>query len=171
MATLITDVSAELLTLVEAKAFARVSHSLEDEILRGLIKEARGIIASKTSQAIGRQTWKTVVAKPDNVTVLYSPLIPLYSVEATLDGEPLDLSSAIIDDATGAVHLIDSISGTKLELEWVVGTESKEMTDRDLFGAWKSIVAFLYDNRGADDQPDLPASVNAVLARNKVYHV
>lgn len=173
MATLITEVTAELLSLARAKTYAKVSHNFEDDLIRGLITAARKIIQTKTGYAIGVQTYREVrsINGRGGISVLTSPFRPLRSCTVTLDGVEVDLSAAIIEDDLARVHLETPLYGSRLVTVWEVGTLDAPSTEADIFDAWEATVAFLYENRGADDQPPLPSSVMQTLARHRVFQV
>lgn len=172
MATLITEVAAELLTLESVKAYLRVTHSLEDGILTDLIKAARKLIQSKTGYAIGSQVHREIrFIRGEPITRLTSPLRPINSLVVTIDGTTCDISEAIVEDDLAIVHLAAPLYGDKLAVDWTVGTTALGLTETDIVDAWKSLVGFMYENRGADDQVAMPAAIAQVLGRYRVYQV
>lgn len=78
MKTLVTDVSFEPLSILEAKAHLRVHTEDEDLLIENLISAARKHVEGVTRRAIGTQTWDITYSSFHDIEEI--PLPPLQSV-------------------------------------------------------------------------------------------
>lgn len=135
-----TDTGAEPMTLPEVKDYLRVTHSFEDDVISELIKEARQSLEKATNLSVVESDVEVTFTNYRNSFRLpYSPIASITLAE--LDGE--DVSAEIIGD-----ELIYQGRGT-LELEYETGA----YPGADM--AIKEYVAFLYNNRGGGDLPQV----------------
>lgn len=80
--TLLTPAEAWPVTLTEAKAHCRVTHSDEDTLITGLIKAATRHVEQNLSMSIAEQQWLLTLDEfADNIELLRGPVIEVDSVE------------------------------------------------------------------------------------------
>jgi hypothetical protein len=93
---LLTPPEGEPLSLDEAKAFLRVEHSDDDEVIAALVSGARGHVESQTRRALITQHWRIVAdAWPESGRLPVRPA-PLQ-----------ELTAACVYDLEGLAHDID----------------------------------------------------------------
>jgi uncharacterized phiE125 gp8 family phage protein len=78
----ITDAATEPLTLSEAKAFLRVTHSAEDALITAMITAARQACEGEIGRSLIAQVWeKTLDCFPDAIELPNPPIIAITSVQ------------------------------------------------------------------------------------------
>lgn len=101
---LITAPASEPITLAEAKAHLRVTHSAEDTLIESLIKEARDFCEAETGRALMAQTWeKTYDNFPAALELAKLPVSSVTTLKYTDEnGAEQTLSSAsyVLDNAS-----------------------------------------------------------------------
>lgn len=178
---LLSGPAVEPVSLDEAKAFLRVEHDDDDDVIAALIAGARVHVEAQTRRALIVQSWRLVRdAWPADGRVPIMP-VPLREITAArvyrLDGttQALDVSGLAVDaSAVPAVAAFDAppapgrvVGGVELDIEVGYG-EAADDVPADLRQAIRLLVAHWYENRGliALGQPVsvLPASVAAILS-------
>lgn len=182
-AILIEPPPTEPLKLEETKAFLRVEHTAEDDLIASLISAARGAVEQATRRALITQGFRIVLdAWPAGDRIL-SPVSPLRSVTAArvraADGGATDLNLAAFTldtvSAPGAVHfdrglVIEPgrlIAGIEIEITAGYG-ESAASVPEPLRQAMRLLVARYYAQRDRIEKDELPEAVRALLAPYRV---
>jgi uncharacterized phiE125 gp8 family phage protein len=107
---LLTAPAVEPISLAEAKAFLRVEHDDDDDVIAALIAGARIYVEAQTRRALITQSWRlTRDAWPQTGKIAVRPA-PLQSLEAVrvYDGQatPLEVDvEAFVVDTAGALPL------------------------------------------------------------------
>jgi len=181
---LLTPPSAEPVTLAEAKAFLRVEHDADDDVIATLVTAARCHVEAQTRRALLTQVWRlTRDAWPIDGRIPVAPS-PLQA-----------LAAARVHDAAGAAHALDpqvflvDAAGAQLvfapgslpapgraagiELDIAVGYgDAAADAPQPLRQAVRMLVAHWYENRGVAAAEAgaavLPLSVAALLAPYRV---
>jgi uncharacterized phiE125 gp8 family phage protein len=82
--TLITPASGTLVTLAEAKLWAKVEGVSEDSLVQDLIAQAEAKVAEYTGLALGEQTWKLVLdAFSDAIELPRGPVLAVAAADFT----------------------------------------------------------------------------------------
>lgn len=101
---LITAPVIEPITLAEAKAHLRVTHSAEDTLIESLIKEARNYCENETGRALIAQTWeKTYDNFPDAIELSKLPVASITTLKYTDENaaeQTLSSTSYVLDNAS-----------------------------------------------------------------------
>jgi uncharacterized phiE125 gp8 family phage protein len=184
---LLSGPAVEPATLAEAKAYLRVEHDDDDDVIAALIAGARVHVEIETRRALITQSWRIVRdAWPTGgrIAVLPAPLQALTAARVyRLDGttQALDTAVFIVGAASapavlsfifGALPAPDRVAaGIELDIEAGYGDAPIDVPG-DLRQAIKSLVAHWYENRGliaaGQAVAVLPASVAAMLAPYRV---
>ena len=178
---LLTPPTAEPLSLAEAKAFLRVEHDDDDDVIAALIAGARIQVEAQTRRALITQTWRLVRdCWPQDGRIEVRPA-PLRSLTAARvydrDNNPLELDvDGFVADSAGSQLIFapwilpqPTRLGAGIELDVVVGY-GNAATDvpEALRHAIRILVAHWYENRGVvavgDTVALLPATVPALIA-------
>ncbi|MCW5691838.1 MAG: head-tail connector protein [Pseudolabrys sp.] len=181
---LLTAPAAEPLSLAEAKAFLRVEHSDDDDVIASLIAAARLHVEAQTRRALITQSWRlTRDAWPADgrLSVTPAPLRALTAVRVTdKDGNAaaLDLQSFAVDTAGNAIVFAPwavaqpdrSAAGIALDVTVGYGDAASDVPE-PLRQTVRLLVAHWYENRGLTTTASvtvLPATVAALLAPYRV---
>lgn len=177
---LLTAPAAEPLSLAEAKAFLRVEHADDDDVIASLIAAARIHVEAATRRALLTQGWRlTRDAWPADgrLTVTPAPLQALTAVRV-YDGSghaaSLDLQSFVVDRAGAAIAFAPwavtqpgrSAAGVELDVTAGYGDATSDVPEA-LRQAVRLLVAHWYENRGLATTGTvtvLPATVAALIA-------
>lgn len=92
-----TDATIEPLTLDEAKAWLRVTDTIENGLIETLIKGVRQLAERRTSRAFLSQTWELVLDEWPGSSEIQLPVAPLIAV-----------SSVSYEDANGDTQILSS---------------------------------------------------------------
>jgi uncharacterized phiE125 gp8 family phage protein len=178
---LLTPPALEPLSLAEAKAFLRVEHDDDDDVIVALIAGARIHVETQTRRALITQTWRLVrdCWPPDGrIEVRPAPLRTLVAARVyDRDNNPLELDiDAFVLDTAGSTLILAPWAvpqptrlGAGIELDVTVGY-GVAATDvpEPLRQAIRLLVAHWYENRGVaaigDTLALMPANVPALLA-------
>ena len=183
---LLNGPAVEPLTLAEAKAFLRVEHDDDDNIISALIAGARIHVEAQTRRALITQSWRLVRdAWPADGRIAVTP-VPLASVTAARvykdDGTTQDVDpQAFVVDAAAAPALLAfapwalpqparTVGGIEIDIEAGFGDAASDVPE-PLRQAIRLLVAHWYENRSlvADHAgAKLPATVTALMAPYQV---
>jgi uncharacterized phiE125 gp8 family phage protein len=184
---LLTPPVVEPVSLADAKAYLRVEHDADDDVISGLISAARLQVEAQTRRALITQTWqlrRDSWPAEGRLTVLPAPL--------------REVVAARVYDAGGAPHAIDlqaftadtaaapavigfvpwslpapgrSLAGIEVDIEAGYGDAADDVPP-PLRHAIELLVAHWYENRGliavGQSVAVLPASVAALIAPYRV---
>ncbi len=183
---LLTGPTSEPLTLAEAKAFLRVEHDDDDDVIAALIAGARIHVEAGTRRALITQTWRIVRdAWPVSGRLALLPA-PLRSLTAARvyreDGttQSLDLQAFVVDKAAAPAVLAfaawslpapgRAVGGIEIDIETGYGAASD--VPEALRQAIRLLVAHWYENRGlvaiGHEIHELPAATTALIAPFRV---
>ena len=181
---LLTAPAAEPLSLAEAKAFLRVEHGDDDDVIASLIATARLHVEAQTRRALITQSWRLVRdAWPTDGRLHVTPaplkaLIAARVYDVGGDAAALDLQSFVVDAAGGAIVFAPwavaqpgrSAAGIELDVTVGYGDAASDVPE-PLRQAVRLLVAHWYENRGLATTASvtvLPATVAALLAPYRV---
>jgi uncharacterized phiE125 gp8 family phage protein len=184
---LLTAPAAEPVSLNDAKAYLRVEHSDDDNVISALIAGARTHIEAKTRRALMVQTWRLVRdAWPNDgrIAVLPVPLRALLAARIVMrDGSNQSIlpSAFALDKASapatliftpGALPMSDRlVAGIELDVEVGYGAAPADVPE-PLRLAIKFLIAQWYENRGmttiGHEVAELPHTVAALIAPYRV---
>lgn len=183
---LLSGPAIEPVSLDEAKAFLRIEHDDDDDVIAALIAGARVHVEAQTRRALIVQSWQLVRdAWPASGRLAVLP-VPLRELSAArvyrLDGttQALDVSGFAVDvSAAPAVIAFDApppapgrvVGGIELDIEAGYGDAASDVP-ADLRQAIRLLVAHWYENRGlialGQSMAMLPASAAALIAPYRV---
>lgn len=177
---LLTAPAAEPLSLAEAKAFLRVEHNDDDDVIGALIASARIHVEAQTRRALVSQSWRLVLdAWPaeGRLSVRPAPLQAL-SAARVYDGggeaTTLDLQNFVVDTAGSQLTFAPwalaqpgrAVAGIELDVMAGYGDTAADVPE-PLRQAVRLLVAHWYENRGLATLGAvtvLPATVAALIA-------
>ncbi len=177
-ALLLVPPSREPLMPVEAKAFLRVEHGDDDDVITALIAAARVHVEAMTRRALLMQTWRFVLDAWPRDGRLEPRIGPLRELVAArvfdADGAARDIDgeSFVVDSAANVIAAPCFAlpapgrvqAGIALDVLCGYGAEAGDVP-ADLRQAIRLLLAHWYDNRVATtDGAAVPASVRALLA-------
>lgn len=177
-ALLLTPPASEPLTLVEAKAFLRVEHGDDDDVITALIAAARVHVEAMTRRALLAQTWRFVLdawPRDGRFAPRIGPLRELVAARVfAADGEARDIDgeSFVVDPANNVIAAPcfalpapgRAQAGIALDVLCGYGADAADVP-ADLRQAIRLLLAHWYDNRVATaDGAAVPAGVGALLA-------
>lgn len=175
---LLTAPAAEPLSLAEAKAFLRIEHDDDDDVVGALIASARIHVEAQTRRALITQQWRlTLDAWPADgrLKVLPAPLAALDAVRVHDDNgaaSTLDLQSFVVDKAGSQLVFAPwalaqpgrAAAGIELDVTAGYGDAGSDVPE-PLRHAVRLLTAHWYENRGiAGSGGTLPATVAALIA-------
>ena len=176
---LLTAPAEEPLSLDEARAFLRVEHGDDDELIAALIAGARIHVEAQTRRALITQSWRiTADAWPDDGRIAVRPA-PLQALAAArvYDGDgnaqAVDIQAFVPDLAGSALAFplwalpSPGRLAAGIELDVTVGYGDTALTlPEPLRQAVRLLVAHWYENRGliGTGAAVLPAGIAALLA-------
>jgi uncharacterized phiE125 gp8 family phage protein len=174
---LLTAPALEPLSLDEARAFLRVEHEDDDEIISALIAGARIHVETQTRRALITQTWRIVRdswPQAGVVAVNPQPLRELVAVRvygADNIAQTLDTGGFAGDPVSGILLLPPDLpmpgrasSGIELDVEIGYGDAADDVPE-PLRHAIRLLVAHWYENRTSRDAPP---NVSALIAPYRV---
>ena len=173
----IEEPAIEPLTLTEAKAFLRVEHTAEDELIASLIKAARMAVETATRRALIAQGFRLVLDGWPAGDRIASPVSPLRSLTgarvraANGSAADLNLAAFTLDTAAGVIHFDRSvvsepgqpIAGIEIEVSAGYGEDAASVPE-PLRQAMRLLVARHYAERDRVGKDELPDAVRALLA-------
>jgi uncharacterized phiE125 gp8 family phage protein len=175
---LLTAPAAEPLSLTEAKAFLRVEHGDDDDVIGALVASARIHIEAQTRRALITQHWRLVLdAWPADgrLKVWPAPLAALDAARVYDDSgaaATLDLQSFVIDKAGSQLVFAPwamaqpgrAAAGIEVDVAAGYGDAPGDVPE-PLRHAVRLLIAHWYENRGiAGPGGTLPATVAALIA-------
>jgi uncharacterized phiE125 gp8 family phage protein len=176
---LLTAPAVEPLSLDEAKAFLRVEHNDDDDVIAALIAGSRLHVEAQTRRVLITQTWRLMrdVWPPSGrVTVRPAPLQALtaariYDEDGT--AHEIDTQAFVADAGASALAFAvwalpvpgRAAAGIELDVRVGYGDAATDVPE-PLRQAIRLLVAHWYENRGlvAAETALLPESVAALLA-------
>ena len=177
-AALITGPASEPVSLAEAKAFLRVEHGDDDDVIAALTASARIHVEAQTRRALITQTWRLVLdcwPASGRIEVRPAPLRSLSAArgfDADGNAEPLDLD-AFVQDTAGSTLAFPSwamvqpdriAAGIELDVSVGYGGAAIDVPE-PLRQAIRLLLAHWYEHRGiTGDASTMPLSVPALLA-------
>jgi uncharacterized phiE125 gp8 family phage protein len=184
---LLSGPAVEPVTLDEAKAYLRVEHDDDDDVISALIAGARVHVEAQTRRALITQSWRLIRDSwPDNgrITILPAPLRLLLAARIyRLDGSTLALdTTAFVADLAAAPAVLSFtagampapgrvIAGIEIDVETGYGNTPADVPE-DLRQAIRILVAHWYENRGliatGAGVAVLPMTAAALLAPYRV---
>ena len=181
---LLSGPAQEPVTLGDAKAFLRVEHDADDDVIAALIVGARIHIEAQTRRALMTQTWRVVRDgwPPDGrIAAMPVPLRQLmaarvYKADGTtqtiaVEAFTLDKASApSVISYSGAMPVPGRpVAGIELDIECGYGAEPSDVS-APLRQAIRMMVAHWYENRGVtgDARSLLPQGVSSLIAPFRV---
>lgn len=182
-AILIEQPQAEPLTLAEAKAFLRVEHSADDELITSLVRAARLAVEAATRRAMLTQGWRIVLDGWPSSGLIVAPITPLRAIVAAQvrnaagDAVALDLAALTLDAASapGRIRFDRARVGAPgqliagIEIEVTVGYgDDGEAVPEPLRQAMRLLVGRYYEQRDRVEGDSLPEAVAALLAPYRV---
>lgn len=184
---LTTPPAIEPVSLSDVKAHLRLSQNDDDALLGTLISAARRRIEAETGRALIAQGWSCYLDDWPGTGLVDLPVAPLIAVTGvTVYGD--DDTPASIDPAH---YYVDTVSlpprlalrgsrvwpppgraanGIEIALTAGFGTTAASVPD-DLRNAVMQLVAHLYENRGTGEEPSLPLTIAAAIARYRVVRL
>jgi uncharacterized phiE125 gp8 family phage protein len=183
---LLTPPAVEPISLAEAKAFLRVEHGDDDDVITALIAGARIYVEAQTRRALITQTWRlTRDAWPQAGKIAVRPM-PLQSLDAVRvhDGQgaprEVDVEAFVVDTAGGCLVFAPwalpqparTAAGIELDVTLGYGDTAVEVPE-PLRQAIRLLVGHWYENRGVVVSTDvsgapLPLTVPALIAPYRV---
>lgn len=184
---LLSGPSIEPLTLDEAKAYLRVEHDDDDDVIAALIAGARVHVETQTRRALITQSWRLVRDRwPDDGRIAVTP-VPLRSLTAArvyrLDGstQSIDTAAFILDKASAPAVLSFAagalpspgrvVAGIELDVSTGYGDAATAVPEA-LRQAIRLLVAHWYENCGliavGGNVAVLPEAVAALLSHYRV---
>jgi uncharacterized phiE125 gp8 family phage protein len=181
---LIVTPASEPLTLAEAKAFLRIEHDDDDDVITSLISAARTHIETLTRCATIAQTWRFIRDSwPDDgrVALKRGPVLSIEAVRVFDTGgvaSSLDSESFVVDKASNTVASpIWSlpapgrvIAGIEIDAVLGFGVGAASIPE-NLRHAIRLLLAHWYEHRGLERETSgavLPAQVHALIAPYRV---
>ena len=184
---LLTGPAFEPITLAETKAYLRVEHNDDDDVIAALIAGARVHVEAQTRRALITQTWRLtrdVWPVDGRMLILPAPLRQLVAARIIKpDGTAQAIApSAFTIDRAGAPAILAfspgslpvsgrPVAGVELDIEVGYGDASMDVP-QPLRQAIKLLVAHWYENRGvtaiAHEVTVLPLTASALLAPYRV---
>jgi uncharacterized phiE125 gp8 family phage protein len=176
--------AVEPLSLAEAKAFLRVEHGDDDDVISALIAASRIHIEAQTRRALVTQSWRIALDSwPANGRLPVRPA-PLQSVIASRVynaagvAQTIDLQAFVLDAGNSALAFAPwtlaqpgrLAAGIELDLVCGYGDAESDVPE-PLRQAIRLLVAHWYENRGLaalGAVTVLPATVAALIAPYRV---
>lgn len=183
---LLTGPASEPITLAEAKAFLRVEHTDDDDVIAALIAGSRIHVEAATRRALITQTWRVVRdAWPTDGRLALAPA-PLREVSAArvyrADGttQSIDVAVLVVDKAAAPAVVafapwslpVPGQARAGIEIDIEAGYGAATDVPEPLRQAIRLLVAHWYENRGlvasGPGTAELPLTVTALIAPFRV---
>jgi uncharacterized phiE125 gp8 family phage protein len=181
-AMLLTPPAVEPLTLAEAKAFLRVEHDDEDDLITQLVRAARGHVEAATRRALIRQTWLVSLdewPRDGRIALPFAPLIEVMAAQV-LDGagspHTLDLQAFVVVPEASLAFVPGTLgapgrsySGIVLDIAFGYGSAASDIPE-PLRQAVRLLAGHWYENRAmaGDSVARLPPGLDRLLASFRV---
>ncbi|WP_114010189.1 head-tail connector protein [Cohaesibacter intestini] len=172
-ATLLTPPQIEPVSLSDIKAYLKIDHSEEDDLLRAFLTSARIHLEQLIGQHLITQTWRVILDCPFE-RVMSLPVAPLGAILSAAflssDGVLVDLGSEAfcINQPSGpatirAIGGQVALAGYRLQLDVETGFgATAEEVPAPLLQAIRMITAEWYERRLIADPGSLPALSKAL---------
>jgi len=176
----------EPVTLADAKAFIRVEHADDDDVIAALIAAARIHVEAQTRRALVTQTWRLtrdVWPESGRLLVLPVPLVSLVAARVyradgtaqTIDPAAFTVDTAaapaVLNFARGALAAPGRVAGG-IEIDVTCGYGDADDVPAPLRQAIRMLVAHWYEHRGVvasgAEVAVMPAGVAALIGPYKV---
>jgi uncharacterized phiE125 gp8 family phage protein len=173
----------EPLTLDEAKAFLRVEHTAEDELIASLVKAARMVVEAATRRVLVSQGFRIVLDAWPAGDRIPSPVSPLCSLSGArvraANGSATDLNLAAFTldtvSSPGVIHFDrglvtepgQPIAGIEIEVTAGYGEDASSVPE-PLRQAIRLLTAHYYEHRDRIESGMLPETVRALSAPYRV---
>lgn len=184
---LLTPPAVEPVPLADAKAYLRVEHNDDDDVIAGLISGARLQVEAQTRRALVTQTWqlrRDSWPADGRLMVVPAPLREIVAARTYDSGgsaHPIDLQAFTLDTAAAPAVIAfapwalpapgRALAGIEIDVEAGYGDAPADVP-RPLSRAIELLVAHWYENRGliaaGHGVAVLPASVAAMIAPYRV---
>jgi len=182
---LLTPPAVEPVTLAGAKAYLRVEHDTDDDVISGLIAGARLQVEAQTRRALIIQTWqirRDSWPTDGRLMVVPAPLREIVAVRVYDSGgapHAVDLQAftANIAAAPGVIGFVPwslpgrTLAGIEIDIEAGYGDAAADVP-QPLRRAIELLVAHWYEHRGliaaGQSVAVLPATVAAMIAPYRV---
>jgi len=179
---------AEPLSLGEAKAFLRVEHGDEDDVIAALVTAARMHVEAQTRRALITQVWRLVRdAWPADggLTVVPAPVQAVVAarvVDAAGAAHAIDVQSFVVDAASARLVVPPwslpppgrAIAGIEIDVRVGHGDAPADVPE-PLRHAVRLLVAHWYDNRGlvaiGQSVALMPGTVAALLSQYRMRFI
>jgi uncharacterized phiE125 gp8 family phage protein len=180
-ALLLTPPAIEPVSLAEAKAWLRVDHDDDDDVITALIAGSRIHVEAQTRRALITQSWRLSFdgwPADGRIDVRPAPLKALSAVrvyDAAGVTHDVDLQAFVLDKANASLAFAPwalpaperIVAGIELDVAVGYGDAAVDVPE-PLRQAIRLLVAHWYENRGvvstATNVAVLPSSVTALLA-------
>jgi uncharacterized phiE125 gp8 family phage protein len=181
-ALLLTPPAAEPLLLGDARAFLRVEHDADDELIASLVAAARGEVELATRRVLVTQTWRIVLHRWPPSGRIVSPASPLRTLEAVrvFDAEgaadELDPGAFLLDTSSVPGVIAFTRAGLPapgralagIELDVTAGYGDATDIPAPLLQAVRLLVARSYEQRDRVAPDALPDMVMKLIAPFRV---
>ncbi len=168
-AVLLTAPEAEPIGIGDAKAYLRLEHDAEDDLVASLIAAAARQVENITRRVLIAQRWRLDARLPCDASGIALRPRPVREVEAVRimlpDGslETLDPADWRFDWGAERLYVTTSApAGREIQVDLAVGYGDPEDVPESLRLAVRRLVADGFERRGAGDGP--PADVTSLLA-------
>jgi len=184
-AILLTAPSVEPLTLAEAKAFLRVEHADDDDLIASLVAGARGHVEAATRRALVTQTWRLFLdVWPESgcLEVLPAPLQAVVAARVHASDGAIELDPDVFVADSGRAPAVLAFApralpapararaGIEIDVRTGYGDAAVDAPE-PLRQALRLLLAHWYENRGVvagDGAGASPESVRALIAPYRV---
>jgi uncharacterized phiE125 gp8 family phage protein len=177
---LLSAPALEPLTLGEAKAYLRVEHDDDDDLIGALIASTRAEIEASTRRALVTQRWRVIRdAWPADQRIVLTPaplreLVAARVYDEASVAHALDVQAFVLDTsaAPGVIWFAPwavaspgrALAGIELDVECGYGDAASDVP-APLRQAIRILLAHRYENRGLASVSDAgPASLAALIA-------
>ena len=177
---LLTAPTVEPISLAEAKAYLRVEHAADDDVIAALIAAARIHIEAQTRRALISQSWRIALDHwpvDGRMPVRPAPLQSLTAArvyDADSVAQTIDLQAFVIDAGNATLAFAPwalpqpgrIAAGIELDVVCGYGDAASDVPE-PLRLAVRQLVAHWYDNRGlaaVGAVTVLPSAVGALIA-------
>ena len=177
---LLSGPAIEPAPLVEAKAWLRVDHNSDDDLISALITAARLTLEAATRSMFNTQSWRLVYDQWPGGDVFAIPLAPFLTLDGMRVRDAANVAavvppaSYVLDSAPGSARIAFTIAppapgraigGIEIDVSVGFGAAAADVPAA-LRLAIKMLAARWYENRGdaVSDAEALPADIASVIA-------